>query len=459
MASQPQELPSTTNEVLEECPRFRILLVGKSGTGKSSLIKHTFNVDLDTVSHESRGICDINDEITSPENTRFVLHDSMGYEGGETKNLNSVINFLQSRSKEVHVKDRVHAVWLCTETPFAGGRVFETGDEALFKLELSVPIIVVFTKFDYLVANEEMEILNEGPDIEDDAIEALAIERANALFKTLCTKQLEGLGHDISHTKVSVQDGYRDTLTELINITQTLLSNQGEEGVWMVAAMAQRASAQAKIDSSIKVGMKRYWQGIASSAHFNNQSLDTCLNTIHSEITSGWFFNDPDKLLDGQKFRERIKIFTQFVTPDAADLSSWFSQSIGSINNFVGIATAVASAVAPVTAVVGLSALFVQWIAKIYQRTPETLRCLMGHIIDLTLVMDLLFLQILPLKPPRRLTWEQIETALEEYSVSSLQQVHRQIREYASASSLPQIIRADNAQDKIIALIGQYRSK
>ena len=67
----------------------------------------------------------------------------------------------------------------------------------------TVPIVVVFTKFDYLVANEEMEIMNGGPDIEDDVIEALAIERANALFKKLCAKQLDGLGHAISHTKVS----------------------------------------------------------------------------------------------------------------------------------------------------------------------------------------------------------------------------------------------------------------
>lgn len=83
----------------------------------------------------------------------------------------------------------------------------------------------------------------------------------------------------------------------------------------------------------------------------------------------------------------------------------------------------------------------------------------MGHIVDLTLVMDSLFLNILPLKPPRRLTWELVDDTLEEYRITRMPEVHRQIREYASASSFAQTLAADNAQEKIVALIRQYRSK
>ncbi|KZP27015.1 hypothetical protein FIBSPDRAFT_731619, partial [Athelia psychrophila] len=254
----------------------------KAGMGKSSLINYTFNVDVATVSHQLHGVCDINEPIISPENSRFVLHDSQGFEPGETANLKTVTDFILSRGGGVNLKDRVHAVWLCVEIPFAGGRVFEVGDEEFLKLGLA--------------------------------------GKSNPM-----------------------KPQYRQTLANLIDITQDLVSNQDEGDVWIVSAMAQRASAQAKIDSSIRVGMKRYWQGLASSAHFKGYTLKTCLDTIHSEIVSGWNFCDPEnvslimdkffrwaltfdiQLLDdpnNPKFRQQIMAFAQDVTPEASEAPS-----------------------------------------------------------------------------------------------------------------------------------------
>lgn len=91
--------------------------------------------------------------------------------------------------------------------------------------------------------------------------------------------------------------------------------------------------------------------------------------------------------------------------------------------------------------------------------SPAVLRCLMGHIVDLTLVMDSLFLNTLPMEPPRRLTWELLDDTLEGYRITRVQDVHRQIREYATNSSFTKILAADNAHEKIITLIDQHRSK
>lgn len=89
--------------------------------------------------------------------------------------------------------------------------------------------------------------------------------------------------------------------------------------------------------------------------------------------------------------------------------------------------------------------------------SPEVLRCLMGYIIDLTLVMDQLFLNTLPIKPPRLLDLEQVDLALEDYKNTTARQVHYQIREYAKKSTFTQILVSNNAQQKVIELIQQHR--
>jgi hypothetical protein len=83
----------------------------------------------------------------------------------------------------------------------------------------------------------------------------------------------------------------------------------------------------------------------------------------------------------------------------------------------------------------------------------------MGYIVDLTLVMDQLFLNILPLKAPRLLTEEQIDTALEDYKNLEAVRVHRAIREYVNKSTFSEILRANNAQQKVIELINLHRAR
>ncbi|KDR68939.1 hypothetical protein GALMADRAFT_28592, partial [Galerina marginata CBS 339.88] len=66
----------------------------------------------------------------------------------------TVREFIQQRSQqELLLKDRIHGLWLCTETPTAGGRVFEVGDEMLLELahKTEIPVVVVFTQYDRLV--------------------------------------------------------------------------------------------------------------------------------------------------------------------------------------------------------------------------------------------------------------------------------------------------------------------
>jgi hypothetical protein len=105
------------------------------------------------VSEYTAGEADINKEIFSAENDSFVLHDSQGYGSGEVENFRKLTDFINLRTGNANVGDRLHAIWhvpslfrfcttdlsanacrLCIATPFAGGRILETGDEEIFRV-------------------------------------------------------------------------------------------------------------------------------------------------------------------------------------------------------------------------------------------------------------------------------------------------------------------------------------
>lgn len=66
---------------------------------------------MQKVSHFKAGSADINFEITSPDNDRFILHDSQGFEPGELKNLGIVKDFIRRRNMMPALQDKIHAVW------------------------------------------------------------------------------------------------------------------------------------------------------------------------------------------------------------------------------------------------------------------------------------------------------------------------------------------------------------
>ncbi|KDR76572.1 hypothetical protein GALMADRAFT_66901 [Galerina marginata CBS 339.88] len=105
----PKSLPSQVDDTLGACPRFRIVL---SGIGKSSLIANIFNIDKGKIdiAHHRAGDANIDDEYTSAENPRFILHDSMGFEPGSNGNWEKVKMCLEKR-QEYELPGKIHAIW------------------------------------------------------------------------------------------------------------------------------------------------------------------------------------------------------------------------------------------------------------------------------------------------------------------------------------------------------------
>ena len=74
---------------------------------------------LKVVEHgRTAGVSNIEDEITSQQNPRLILHDSQGFSHGDVGNLELVLNFIDERSRKTDIKDRLHAIWFETHIPY-----------------------------------------------------------------------------------------------------------------------------------------------------------------------------------------------------------------------------------------------------------------------------------------------------------------------------------------------------
>jgi hypothetical protein len=137
----------------------------------------------------------------------------------------------------------------------------------------------------------------------------------------------------------------------------------------------------------------------------------------------------------------------------------------------MGLAVPAAAIAGPASVAVALSGTFVHWIAKVYQNMcvlvpiivgdfdeisrPETLRCFMAYIVDLTLVLDHAF-GMVHLKPtPRALDENMLDIAVQEYMDRFMSEVHYEIRCYASQRG---VLKAgkDRLQEELRGLIGRF---
>jgi len=318
-----------------------------------------------------------------------------------------------------------------------------------------VPVVVVFTQFDMLV-DSMFQDLDLPDDASEDTIEKLCVEKAEEKFQELCVKPLQKINPELRYARSSGLSGGENTkpdrqaLDRLIQVSLVLVEEDIEGEAWIVYAMAQRGNAQVKLDGAIAVGMKRYWRGLASSTNFPGTKLEKCLDTVHEEMTDSWNFYDPNDLLLGDEFRKKVKILAQLVTPDDEKAKSLFGN--------IDVAGPVGEATAAAAAVIGLTTWFVEFIANLYHKTPEALRCFMGYIIDLTLILNELYFVVLHNPLPRRVTNVDIDKAFENYKNSDLGRVHRDIRRYVRQASFLKIVQSNVAEMKVKELILEYSS-
>ncbi|KAJ7112357.1 hypothetical protein C8R44DRAFT_251809 [Mycena epipterygia] len=418
---------STVDEILKACERFRIVSVGRAGAGKSSLINCVFKVNDAKVSHFAPGEAHIYSEITSETNPRFVLHDSKGFEPADMDTFKVVRDFIIAKSDtQLKLKDRLHAVWLCIQTPTHGARLLEAGDEEFLQLanKRQIPVVVVFTQYDRLVRKDQ--VLNKE-DSENAAQRDFDgyVESLKDTAKRLKIKMP-------SLINVSIRKGYNDNILKLVDLTRKIVEERLKGDAWILWAVAQKASIPLKIDACVSKGMSYYWRALSGSIPVAGKPLlRECLLKVHQDIIACWNMRNADSMLNGDEFKHLMLYVVQDMQREGHTNSS--PVDTGKISDFVKLCTAASAAIAPPVAILGLTYIFVSWISNaVLEHTyvstitaritfppnfgsPEVERVLIAYTVDLILVLEELFKIVLQPKAAGSASWSDLREAVEAY--------------------------------------------
>ncbi|KAG1785537.1 GTP-binding protein [Suillus plorans] len=185
------------SKIREKIGRFRILVIGRANAGKTTILQRvcktrdnpeTYNsagkkVDLAVLApSRERGLHDIENETVFRSNPGFVFHDSRGFEAGGESEFIKVKAFITDRSKETKITNQLHAIWYCIPMDEAS-RSFTASEEKFFSQcdTGSIPVIVLFTKFDALYGVAYSQLKKEGRSRKD--AKELAPKRAEETFR------------------------------------------------------------------------------------------------------------------------------------------------------------------------------------------------------------------------------------------------------------------------------------
>lgn len=210
-----QKCLDAINERLKNLKKLNIMVVGKSGVGKSTLINSLFRGNF----AETGLGRPVTDKIRKIEKKDYpmAIYDTPGFElskGQQTKVKDEIIELINKGFASKDINDAIHCIWYCINV--GGNRTFdETEIEWLKELTESnkitqVPIIAVLTQSCPKKKAQEMKSLVEKENL--DIVKVVPVLAQDMDFDEEYVAKAYGLDKLIDIMSESLPDELQDTL-------------------------------------------------------------------------------------------------------------------------------------------------------------------------------------------------------------------------------------------------------
>jgi len=377
----------------------------------------------------------INFGFCPDDNRRIIVHEHSGLEPGDAQGIRPILDFIVNRTDPGRpASERLHAIWLCVPASDALNKSIGEGVEEILNLR-RVPVIVAFTKSD--MSFPEIS----GSESGSSQYWSRTRSKAHTQCEELCRRLFRREPRDVPAELVSVEPQFGALINNLIMTTdqfimgsRTFSTPSASQGIQpriapgpLVWSVALRASRDISIQASIEIGRIRYWINLWSSLDFVDQFLKSCVNIIHVDIVEIWNLYDKNRYLSSNQFKIKMTHVVKDLAVQAGGASTDWN---------------------------GTEDKYAHWVDDVYQGSQENVQCVMGYIVNLTVILDGVF------KAAAGSVTEDVVLKVTDAHVKSGQRdnIHRDIRSFvtktsAIRSAVPQ---KDLAFEKIVDLIKRY---
>ena len=266
---------------------LRILVVGRSGAGKTTLIRLLVGkggpqkLGTDAVA----SIQNIEKEwrvLKTEGLPQLVFHDNngMGVRGGES--LAEVKNFIHSRNKDSsHVPDRIHLIWYIISA--VDNRFANDGDLMRVVRESNIPMLVIMTYNDIREEDREQYVNEDNLDL---LLKSVADEKEKSKIK----RQMVRIGNKVKINNKTGEITGKPDIGGLCNVSKQteMLLHKAAKFTWIAA---QAVDICTKIHAATTLILRMTKAALIAKVltfSMNSFSLLVVLGTLETNICKIW---------------------------------------------------------------------------------------------------------------------------------------------------------------------------